>query len=251
MKSTEGGSLWCVVPAAGRGARFGAEMPKQYQSLDGQPMLLRTLQRLAAHPRIAGIVVAVAADDRYWPEVEAAMRRIFAGGGISPQPSRRLMTAIGGEQRADSVLAALRALRGTVGDEDFVLVHDAARPCVRAEDISRLLDLAIPAGGGLLAAPLRDTLKRADGSGRVAATEPRDSRWRALTPQLFRFGELVAALESARAAGIDATDEAMAMERAGHHPLLVEGSEGNIKVTTPDDLALAEFLLARDARREM
>jgi 2-C-methyl-D-erythritol 4-phosphate cytidylyltransferase len=247
MTSTEGEGLWCVVPAAGRGARFGADVPKQYQMLAGKPMLLRTIERLATHPRITGIVVAIAADDPHWAEIEAAALRTGVRNG-EPGPTLQrpaLRTATGGEQRADSVLAGLRALRGNIGDEDFVLVHDAARPCVRVDDISRLLDLAIPAGGGLLAAPLRDTLKRADGSGRVAATEPRDSRWRALTPQLFRYGELIAALESACAAGIDATDEAMAMERAGHRPLLVEGSEGNIKVTTPDDLALAAFILAR------
>jgi 2-C-methyl-D-erythritol 4-phosphate cytidylyltransferase len=130
-----------------------------------------------------------------------------------------------------------------VRDGDFVLVHDAARPCVLAADIDHLIDLGMPAGGALLAAPLRDTLKRADAAGRVGATEPREGRWRALTPQLFRLGELVAALESAQGAGIEATDEAMAMERMGHRPLLVEGAESNIKITTRADLALAEFLI--------
>jgi 2-C-methyl-D-erythritol 4-phosphate cytidylyltransferase len=128
-----------------------------------------------------------------------------------------------------------------------VLVHDAARPCVRLADISRLIESGIPVGGALLAAPVRDTLKRADAQGRVVATEPREARWRAMTPQLFRLGELVAALESARDAGIAVTDEAMAMERAGHSPLLVEGSEDNIKVTTPADFALAEFILKTSA----
>jgi 2-C-methyl-D-erythritol 4-phosphate cytidylyltransferase len=233
--STEGNGLWCVVPAAGRGARFGTELPKQYQMLAGKPMLLRTIERLASHPRIAGIVVAIAEDDRRWP-------------GDANVAGKPVATAIGGEQRADSVLAGLHALRSKVRDEDFVLVHDAARPCVLVDDISRLIELAGATGGGLLAARVRDTLKRADDTQRVAATEPRDARWRALTPQMFRFGELAAALESARAAGIDATDEAMAMERAGHHPLLVEGSESNIKVTTPDDLALAEFFITRETR---
>jgi len=117
---------------------------------------------------------------------------------------------------------------------------------VLAADVDRLIDLGMPAGGALLAAPLRDTLKRADATGRVAATEPREGRWRALTPQLFRLGELVAALESAQAAGLEATDEAMAMERAGHRPLLVEGAESNIKITTRADLALAEFLIEEE-----
>lgn len=224
--------LWCVVPAAGRGSRFGGDVPKQYLALQGRPLLLLTLERLAAHPRIAGLMVSISADDRRWP-------------GFSLCAGKPVATAVGGTQRSDSVLAGLRALRGKVRDEDFVLVHDGARPCVLAEDIDRLIRLGMPAGGALLAAPLRDTLKRADATGRVEATEPRQARWRALTPQLFRLGELVAALESAQSAGIEATDEAMAMERMGCRPLLVEGAESNIKVTTPADLALAEFILAR------
>lgn len=225
-------ALWCVVPAAGRGARVGMDIPKQYLAVAGKPMLLHTLERLAAHPRVAGLMVALAADDANWPKLHEL-------GG------KPVLTTIGGSERADSVLAGLRALRGEMEDSGFVLVHDAARPCVRADDISRLVEQGMPAGGALLAAPVRDTLKRADAHRRVAATEPREARWRALTPQLFRYGELVAALESARAAGEGVTDEAMAMERAGHKPLLVEGSENNIKVTTPADIALAEFLLAR------
>lgn len=228
--STTDRSLWCVVPAAGRGSRFGGDIPKQYLKLGGQTLLSCTLERLAAHPRVAGLMVVIAADDDRWPAI-----RDCAG--------KPVLTTIGGAQRSDSVLAGLRALHGKVRDDDFVLVHDAARPCVPAQDIARLIELGVTAGGALLAAPLRDTLKRADPAHRVAATEPRDGLWRALTPQLFRLGELVAALESARRAGIEATDEAMAMERMGHRPLLVEGAESNIKVTTPADLALAEFLV--------
>ena len=133
---------------------------------------------------------------------------------------------------------------------DFVLVHDAARPCVSVADIERLVASAVPAGGGLLAAPLRDTLKRADARGRVVATEPRERRWRALTPQVFPRGALTSALERAHAAGIAITDEAMAMEREGVQPLLVEGSEDNLKVTTPADLAVVEFWLGRASRVE-
>jgi 2-C-methyl-D-erythritol 4-phosphate cytidylyltransferase len=232
MKSTEH-RLWCVVAAAGRGARFGGDTPKQYVALAGKPLLAWTLERLVAHPQVAGVMVAVAANDRHWPRVAA-----MAGDAVR--------STTGGASRADSVLAGLRALQAFVSGDEFVLVHDAARPCVRASDISRLIERGIPAGGALLAAPLRDTLKHADDGQRVAATEPRETRWRAFTPQLFRLGELVAALESARAAGTSITDEAMAMERVGHHPLLVEGSESNIKVTTPEDLALAEFLLHRE-----
>lgn len=225
--------LWCVVPAAGRGARFGAERPKQYVALAGRPLIEWTLERLAATPCIAGILVVLAAGDREWRTRE----RI----GDTP-----LLTANGAAERSGSVLAGLRALPREVGDDAFVLVHDAARPCVRSEDIACLVERGAAAGGGLLAAPVRDTLKRADADARVAATEPREARWRALTPQLFRRGELVAALERAEAAGVAITDESMAMERAGHRPLLVEGAESNIKVTTPGDLALAEYLLGRE-----
>jgi 2-C-methyl-D-erythritol 4-phosphate cytidylyltransferase len=231
MTSTERG-LWCIVPAAGRGGRFGSEMPKQYIKLAGKAMLARTIERIAEHPRVAGVMVAIAADDCRWQNVVAS----------GPKP---ILATTGGDQRADSVLAGLHALRERIGNDEFVLVHDAARPCVSMVDISRLIELGIPAGGALLAAPLHDTLKLSGAGQRVEATEPRDARWRALTPQLFRYGELVAALEAARGAGVDVTDEAMAMERAGHRPLLVEGSGSNIKVTTPDDLALAEFWLAR------
>ena len=225
-------ALWCVVPAAGRSTRVGGDVPKQYLPIAGKTLLLHTLERLATHPRIEGLMVALAADDACWP-------------GISALSGKPVLNASGGAERADSVLAGLRALRGKVSDYQFILVHDAARPCVAHADISRLVDLGIPAGGALLAAPVRDTLKRADAQARVLATEPRDARWRALTPQLFRYGELVSALDAARAAGIAVTDEAMAMEHAGFHPLLVEGAESNIKVTTRADFALAEFLLSR------
>ena len=222
---------WCVVPAAGRGRRFGGATPKQYLRIGDKPLVLHTLERLAAHPRVAGLMLVLAPDDDTWTR------------GLVEVMGVPLLVADGGAERADSVLAGVRALPASVAMYDFVLVHDAARPCVRAQDITRLLELAVPAGGGLLAAPLRDTLKRADGEGRSLGTESRESRWRALTPQLFRRSELDAALAQAAAAGVAITDEAMAMERAGHRPLLVEGAEDNIKVTTPADLALAEFLL--------
>jgi len=158
-----------------------------------------------------------------------------------------VLTAVGGAERSDSVLAGLEALPSEVGADDFVLVHDAARPCVRQADISRLMDLCTAADGGLLGAPLRDTLKRADDASRSMATESRDERWRAFTPQMFRRGQLSAALRDVAARGAKISDEAMAMEQAGFAPLLVEGAEDNIKVTTAADFALAEFLLARTA----
>ena len=225
-------SLWCVVPAAGRGARVGGDIPKQYLPLAGEPLIRHTLERLAAHPRVAGLMVVLGVGDTHWPGWER----------LAGKPVR---TAIGGAERCDSVLAGLDALPAEVAPDAFVLVHDAARPCVRAADIERLIGLAVPAGGGLLGAPLRDTLKRADAAGRSLATEPREERWRAFTPQMFRRGELAGALRAAAEAGLKVSDEAMAMERAGFAPLLVEGAEDNIKVTTAADFALAEFLLGK------
>ncbi|MEW9570607.1 2-C-methyl-D-erythritol 4-phosphate cytidylyltransferase [Rhodanobacter sp. Si-c] len=227
-------TLWCVVPAAGRGTRMGADCPKQYLPLAGRPLIAHTLERLAAHPRIAGLVVVLGAKDEHWP-------------GITTLRGKPVRTAIGGAERSDSVLAGLHALPSGVDDADFVLVHDAARPCVRATDIVRLIERAAQADGGLLGAPLRDTLKRADEGGCSLATEPREQRWRAFTPQMFRRGELTAALRAVALDGRPVSDEAMAMELAGFRPLLVEGAEDNIKVTTAADLALAEFLLARTA----
>jgi len=225
-------ALWCVLPAAGRGVRAGGDRPKQYQPIAGRPMIEHTIERLAAHPRIAGLVLSLAAGDDTFSGIDA----------IAGKPLR---VTVGGGERSDSVLAGLLALPAHVGDEAFVLVHDAARPCVRADDIARLIDLAGQFDGGLLGAPLRDTLKRADDAGRSVATEPREARWRAFTPQMFRRGALTHALRLAGEAGIVVSDEAMAMERIGVSPLLVEGSEDNIKVTTPADFALAEFLLER------
>ncbi|PTR30967.1 2-C-methyl-D-erythritol 4-phosphate cytidylyltransferase [Luteibacter sp. OK325] len=225
-------ALWCVVPAAGKGVRAGGDRPKQYQALGGRPLLDHTLERLAAHPCIAGLVVVIAAGDPHFSAVDA----------IGGKP---LVVALGGGERSDSVLAGVLALPAVVAHDHFVLVHDAARPCVRADDITRLIEQAGKGEGGLLGAPLRDTLKRADATCHSTATEPREGRWRAFTPQMFRRGALAHALGLAATDGIVVSDEAMAMERTGVMPLLVEGSEDNIKVTTPADFALAEFLLGR------
>lgn len=222
--------LWCVVPAAGQGSRFGGVIPKQYLSLAGRPLILHTLERLATHPLIGGLMVVLAAEDAHWVE-------------LSTLASKSVLTTIGGAERADSVLKGLYALSALVQEDEFVLVHDAARPCVRHDDITRLITEGTQAGGALLATPLRDTLKSADSLRRVITTEPREARWRALTPQMFLYGELVRALQQVQAQDVVITDEAMAMEHAGHRPLLVEGADDNIKITTPADMALAEFLL--------
>ena len=224
---------WALVPAAGSGRRFGGEVPKQYLQAAGKPLLAHALDALLAHPRIDGAVVALAEGDARWP-------------GWTVLHGKPVVTCIGGGERADSVLAALRALPTCVADDALLLVHDAARPNLRANDIGKLVDAATAcADGAILAAPVRDTLKRAGVDDRIEATEPRERLWRALTPQAFRRALLRRALEAAQAEGVAVTDEAMAVERLGLHPRLVEGREDNIKVTTPADLALVEFLLTR------
>ena len=223
---------WALVPAAGSGRRFGADIPKQYLQAAGKLLIRHALDALLSHPAIDGAVVALAADDPHWP-------------GWTSLHGKPVLACLGGGERADSVLAALRALPVDVAADAIVLVHDAARPNLHAADISRLLDAAQKhADGAILAAPVRDTLKRAGADDCIAMTEPREGIWRALTPQAFRRDLLLRALETARADGAAVTDEAQAVERLGLHPRLVEGREDNLKVTTPADLALAEFLLA-------
>ncbi len=224
---------WALVPAAGSGRRFGGEVPKQYLQAAGKPLIAHALDALLAHPRIDGAVVALAEGDARWP-------------GWTVLHGKPVVTCIGGGERADSVLAALRALPTGVADDALLLVHDAARPNLQTDDIGKLLDAATAcADGAILAAPVRDTLKRAGDDVRIDATEPRERLWRALTPQAFRRDLLRRALQTARADGVAVTDEAMAIERLGLRPRLVEGREDNVKVTTPADLALVEFLLAR------
>lgn len=229
-------TVWAIIPAAGRGARFGGDVPKQYLQIAGQPLIAHVLDALLSHPRVGGAMVALAADDRHWP-------------GWTTRHGKPVLRCVGGGERSDSVLAALQALPAGLGEDSLVLVHDAARPNLHASDLDRLLRAASDdPDGAILAAPVRDTLKRAGEDGRIAATEPRTALWRALTPQAFRRGLLTAALLSARNDGVQVTDEAMAVERAGPRPRLVEGREDNLKVTTPADRDLAEFLLLQRSR---
>ena len=225
--------IWAVVPAAGSGSRFGGEVPKQYLQVAGEPLLAHTLRALLAHPGVAGVVVVLAEDDPRWP----------GGSELEGKPVRH---CVGGESRADSVLAGLQALPDEVRADDFVLVHDAARPNLALADLGQLLERGrVDPVGAILAAPVRDTLKRAGDEGGIDRTVPRERLWRALTPQMFRRLQLSQALEKARSAGVEVTDESMAMERKGARPLLIEGREDNIKITTPADLAYFEFLLSR------
>jgi 2-C-methyl-D-erythritol 4-phosphate cytidylyltransferase len=228
---------WVVMPAAGSGSRFGGELPKQYAKLEGRTVIEWSLAPFLEDARCVGIAVALAAEDRHWAAVAARL------------PPQRVSRAPGGAQRSLSVRNALTSLSGRAAAADWILVHDAARPCLDAPDLERLLtSLASHALGGLLAAPAADTLKRAQDSdsicGReVAQTVDRSFLWRALTPQMFRHGRLCAALDAAHAAGRFPSDEAQAIEWGGEHPQLVEGRSSNLKITTSDELALAAAIL--------
>lgn len=230
--------IWCVVPAAGRGARFGVAFPKQYAPLVGAPMLVRTLDRLVSHPRVAGVMVALSPNDELWPSITE----------LEGKPVR---TCLGGAERADSVLAALDALAEFCGEDDWVMVHDAARPCVRHPDIDALIEQGTRhPHGAILAAPIRDTVKRGSAGADIEQTVDRSTLWRALTPQLFRLGALRSALRATLSnpeLRPRITDEASAFEAIGRQPLLVQGADDNIKVTTLHDLALAEFILTSPA----
>lgn len=223
--------FWLVIPAAGIGARMAADRPKQYLQVAGRSILEHTLQRFLDHPALRGVVVSLAADDPYWPVL-----------AVASDP--RIRRAAGGRERADSVLAGLETLKNEgAADDDWVLVHDAARPNLALEDLQRLLDsLADDPVGGLPAVPARDTLKRAGADGRVQETVDRSVIWQAYTPQMFRLGALRQALAQALRAQVAITDEASAMEWAGLAPRLVEGRADNLKVTRPEDLQYLQVL---------
>lgn len=222
-------SFWVVIPAAGIGSRMQADRPKQYLPLAGKTIIEHTLDCFLDHVGLEGLVVSVAAKDPYWPEL-----------GCANDP--RVRRADGGAERADSVLAGLiRLSKLGARESDWVLVHDAARPNLSRADLDNLLvKLMDDPVGGLLAAPARDTLKRAGPDGRVEKTIDRSVIWQAFTPQMFRLGALRDALAGALAAGAAITDEASAMEWAGHSPRLIEGRADNLKVTRPEDLQWLE-----------
>ncbi|AUM11694.1 2-C-methyl-D-erythritol 4-phosphate cytidylyltransferase [Ketobacter alkanivorans] len=224
--------IWCVVPAAGVGKRFGSSMPKQYLELNGKTVVENTLERLLELADIAQVIVAISPEDKRFQ-------------GLKIATHSRIKAVTGGNERCHSVLNGLRYL-SEVGDaQDWVLVHDVARPCVRSADIGKLIDQVdqFDAVGGILANPVRDTMKRANRLNQIAETVDREQLWHALTPQLFRLGALRKAIEAALAEGVMVTDEAGAMERMGHQPLLVEGHYDNIKITHPQDLPLAALFM--------
>ena len=222
---------WVVIPAAGVGARMGTSTPKQYLPLLGKTVIEHTLERLSSHPRIAGVVVVVAAGDTH-------------GQSVSSASAKAPIVAEGGVERYHSVLNGLRKLAQIAQPYDWVLVHDAARPCIRHADIDRLItSLADHAVGGLLGVPVSDTVKRTDNAGNIVETVNRHGLWRALTPQMFRLEVLTYALHYVVTQHLSVTDEAAAMELCGFAPCMIEGHSDNIKITHPQDLALAELYI--------
>lgn len=219
--------VWVIVPAAGCGRRMGGEMPKQYLPLAGKTILQITLNKMLALPQVAGVVLALSPNDSHWSG-EAGIHRVD-----------------GGKERAHSVLNALNYLQAqAVSPEHWVLVHDAARPCVQSAAITRLRQEVEKAGavGGILAKPVADTLKQVWGK-TIQTTVDRSQLWQAHTPQMFRLGELQQALEMALQKSVMVTDEASAIEQQGEQALVVEDRRDNVKITHPEDLALAEMIL--------
>lgn len=230
---------WLVIPAAGVGKRMQTadteQIPKQYLEIRGKTIIELTLERLDHFDELAGTVVVLGEQDDWWPKLDITMKH-------------PLSTTVGGEERAHSVYNGLEALSGKAADDDWVLVHDAVRPCVSLQDISNLIDkLKDDEVGGLLAAPVTKTLKKVGPDSRVEATVPREDYWLAATPQMFRYGLLKQALETALESTGTVTDEAHAMEIAGHHVIVVPGSADNIKITHPEDLFMAAQILHKQA----
>jgi 2-C-methyl-D-erythritol 4-phosphate cytidylyltransferase len=224
--------IFALVPAAGQGTRMGDALPKQYLPLAGRPMMFHSLEALAAVARIEAVIAILSPLDRHWGAHD-----------WSRFPDKIEAMFAGGATRAQSVANALSLLAGRAAEHDWVLVHDAARPCIAARLVEQFLDeVGDDPVGGLLAMPLADTLKRAQEEAlRVAETIPRSGLWRAQTPQMFRYGLLRRAL----ARGVEATDESQAVEALGQMPRIVQGENANLKVTFAEDLPIAEMILAR------
>jgi len=224
-----------VLPAAGIGSRMQTECPKQYLSIGGKTLIEHSINALLRSPRVTKVVVSLSPHDTQFNSLPIAQ-------------DARIQSVIGGAQRADSVMAGLEA----AGSHGWVLVHDAARPCLHLDDLNRLLAISATSRvGGILAAPVRDTMKRGEpGVSAIAHTVDREDLWHALTPQFFPLELLKTCLRRALNEGATITDEASAMEYCGFHPMLIAGRSDNIKVTRPEDLALAEFYLTQLYQKE-
>lgn len=237
-------TLWFVVPAAGVGRRLGGEVPKQYLPVAGRPVIEHTLTRLLSLPALAAagpapIAVVIRADDNRWPQLSCAT-------------DPRIQTVPGGAERADSVRAGLHLLADRAAADDWVLVHDVARPCITHGDIGKLVDtLRDDPVGGILAAPVSDTLKWVVNHSQIQGTEERSHLWAAMTPQMFRYGLLCRALDQAAATGLAVTDESSAVEALGLAPKVVMGRRDNIKITHAEDLAVAQAILLYQQQNEV
>ena len=222
-----------LIPAAGRGTRYGGDILKQYLPIAGKPVINYAIRALKFHPMVSSVTVITAEDDKLFET---------APGSMYPHITR----VTGGDTRAQSVRNGLRLLSRHYSASDWVLVHDAARPCLSDASLDRLLEKGLGTDdGAILAMPVGDTLKRAGDAGEIVSTLDRSALWAAQTPQLFPVGILAKAIDDALAAGCEVTDEASAMEFAGYHPKLVMGSAANIKITHSSDLPMAEVLLDR------
>ncbi|MRI34935.1 2-C-methyl-D-erythritol 4-phosphate cytidylyltransferase [Endozoicomonas sp. OPT23] len=228
--------FWAVIPAAGVGSRMNADMPKQYLEIHGRSLLEHTVERLLDFPLLEKLVVVLSAEDEYYKDIELLR-------------NERVMLVEGGKERYDSVLNGLEHLVALAHEDDWVMVHDVARPCIRRSDLDWLVNqLQEHEVGGLLGMPVRDTMKRTSAKGEVTETVDRDTLWHALTPQMFRLKLLHDALTKALIDEMPVTDEASAMEYAGHKPVMVEGHGDNIKVTRATDLALASLYIQQQLK---
>jgi 2-C-methyl-D-erythritol 4-phosphate cytidylyltransferase len=225
-------AIWAIVPAAGIGKRMQSAIPKQYLSLNGRAVLEHTINALLLNKHISGLIIALQKDDAHWSDIQLTSKK-------------PVIRTEGGKERADSVLNALNALVESdhFDETDWVMVHDAVRPCLTQSDINKLAAEVVSDSGGLLALPVRDTMKRQGEDDTVEQTIDRENLWHALTPQYFSALGLRTALEHALTHGLTITDESSAMELAGYSPRLVQGQEDNIKITRPDDLRLASLYL--------
>ena len=221
---------WCVVPAAGVGSRMGADKPKQYLQIHNKTVIEQTLLRLLEFGLFERIVVVISEQDSFWSSL-----------AISKHP--KVHTTVGGKERCDSVLEGLKVIDEMAHNKDWVLVHDAARPCVQVADIRRLVDTVCEPSGGLLGVPVKDTMKRTTSDHSVDHSVDRHLLWHAYTPQMFPVKRLYETLKNAILEGLNVTDEASAMEMQGFKPLMVEGQRDNIKITHPLDLPLAAWYL--------
>ena len=232
-------TIWAVLPAAGIGRRMGSAIPKQYLSINGVPLLLHSLRRLSAVKEIQKIVVVIHPEDSRWADLEES---------IAVEFGNRIITVMGGDERYQSVLNGLTEMAGFADKDDWVLVHDAVRPCVRTSDIENLISkVSLHPVGGLLGSAVDNTLKRVGADLAVIETVDRESYWNALTPQMFRFAQLKESIEGVVASGEQVTDEAAAMEVAGFKPIMVAGNKDNIKITHEADLLLASQILKNQA----